>query len=116
MRIRTTFRFRAYTMKTHLIAILLIAAALTAADAQTHKQTFTAPATRPKHRLRTPPPPVTQKMEVDGVVPRAVRGGNPLQMFNPKAPAKYGTSQEAVTYDPNDPYRWRGIKFFEFRF
>jgi len=49
-------------------------------------------------------------------------------MFNPKAPAKYGTSQEAIVYDPapihavayqngqNDGGKWRGIKFFEFRF
>lgn len=98
-------------MKTYLIAILLIAAAFTAVDAET----FTAPVTRPKQRHR-PAPPISQKTEVDGVIPRAVRGGNPLQMFNPLAPRKYGTSQEAVTYDPNDPIRWRGIKFFEFRF
>ncbi len=102
-------------MKTYLIVLFLIAAAVTAADAQTQKQTFTAPVTHPKHRPR-PAPPISQKTEVDGVVPRAIRGGNPLQMFNPNAPRKYGTSQEAVTYDPNDPYRWRGIKFFEFRF
>jgi hypothetical protein len=102
-------------MKTYLIALLLTVAAVTVADAQTRKQTFTAPVTHPKHRPR-PAPPVSQKTEVDGVIPRAIRGGNPLQMFNPFAPRKYGTSQEAVSYDPNDPYRWRGIKFFEFRF
>ena len=101
-------------MKT-LIAIFLIAVAVTAAEAQTKTQSFTAPVTRPKQRPR-PAPPISQKTEVDGVIPRAVRGGNPLQMFNPWAPRKYGTSQEAVTYDPLDPYRWRGIKFFEFRF
>jgi hypothetical protein len=102
-------------MKTYLIALFLIAAAVTAANAQTHKQTFTAPVTQPKHRPR-PAPPISQKTEVDGVIPRAVRGGNPLQMFNPNAPRKYGTSQEAVSYDPDNPIRWRGIKFFEFRF
>jgi hypothetical protein len=103
-------------MKTYLIVILLSAAAVTAANGQAKKQTFTAPVTRPKHHLRPPPAPISQKPEVDGVIPRAVRGGNPLQMFSPWAPRKYGTSQEAVTYDPNDPYRWRGIKLFEFRF
>jgi hypothetical protein len=103
-------------MKIYLIALLLIAAAVTAADAQTQKQTLTAPVTRPKHRLR-PAPPISQKTEVDGVIPRAIRGGNPLQMFNPNAPRKYGTSQESVSYDPTDPYNhWRGFKFFEFRF
>jgi hypothetical protein len=104
-----------YIMKTYLIALLLIGAAVTAVNAQTHKQTFTAPVTHPKHHVR-PAPPISQKAEVDGVIPRGIRGGNFLQMFNPKAPAKYGTSQEAVSYDQNDPYRWRGIKFFEFRF
>ena len=56
---------------------------------------------------------------MDGVIPRAIRGGNLLQMFNPRAPRKYGTSQEAVSFDVTDiyhPEKWRGIKFFEFRF
>jgi hypothetical protein len=100
-------------MKTHLIATLLIAAAVTPVVAETN--TFTAPATHAKARPRTAPP-ISKKTEVDGVVPRAFRGGNPLQMFNPRAPRKYGTSQEAVSYDQNDPNKWRGIKFFEFRF
>jgi hypothetical protein len=98
-------------MKTYLIATLLIAAAITPVVAET----FTAPVTHTKARPR-PAPPISRRTEVDGVIPRAIRGGNPLQMFNPKAPRKYGTSQEAVSYDQNDPYKWRGIKFFEFRF
>jgi len=98
-------------MKTYLIAALLIAAAVTPASAKT----FTARVTPTKARAR-PGPPVSKKMEVDGVIPRAFRGGNPLQMFNPKAPRKYGTSLEAVSYDQDDPNKWRGIKFFEFRF
>jgi hypothetical protein len=101
------------TMKTYLLATLLIAAAVTPVVAQT--KTFTAPVTHAKPRHR-PAPPISQKTEVDGVIPRAIRGGNPLQMFNPRAPRKYGTSQEAVSYDQDDPYKWRGIKFFEFRF
>ena len=103
-------------MKTCLIAALLIAAALTPAVAQT-KKTFTAPVTQKKQRER-PAPPI-YKRAVDGVIPRAVRGGNPLQMLNPKAPPQYGTSQDAVSFDLTDlyhPYKWRGIKFFEFRF
>ena len=103
-------------MKTCLIAALLIAAALTSAVAQT--KTFKAPVTQTKQTHRPPPPPLT-KRAVDGVIPRAVRGGNPLQMLNPKAPPQYGTSQDAVSFDVTDIYRpekWRGIKFFEFRF
>ena len=103
-------------MKTHLIAALLLAAAVSTVMAET--KTFTAPVTQTKQRQR-PAPPISQKTEVDGVIPRGIRGGNLLQMFNPKAPRKYGTSQEAVSFDVTDiyhPYKWRGIKFFEFRF
>jgi hypothetical protein len=102
-------------MKTYLIAALLIAAAVIPVDAKT--KTFTAPVTQKKQRER-PAPPI-YKRDVDGVIPRAIRGGNPIQMLNPRAPAKYGTSQDAVSFDLTDlyhPYKWRGIKFFEFRF
>jgi hypothetical protein len=102
-------------MKTYLIAALLSAAALTPAVAQT--KNFKAPVTQTKQTNRPPPP--LSKRAVDGVIPRAFRGGNPLQMLNPRAPAKYGTSQDAVSFDLTDlyhPYKWRGIKFFEFRF
>ncbi len=102
-------------MKTYLIAALLTAAALTPAVAQT--KNFKAPVTETKQTQRRPAP--ITKRAVDGVIPRAVRGGNPLQMLNPKAPPQYGTSQDAVSFDLTDlyhPYKWRGIKFFEFRF
>ena len=102
-------------MKTYLIAALLIAAAVIPVEAKT--KTFTAPVTQKKQRER-PAPPI-YKRDVDGVIPRAIRGGNPLQMLNPRAPAKYGTSQDAVSFDFTDlyhPYKWRGIKLFEFRF
>jgi hypothetical protein len=99
-------------MKTYLIATLLIAAAVTPVVAET---TLTVPATHARQRHR-PAAPTSQRTVVDGVVVRAFRGGNPLQMFNPRAPRKYGTSLEAVSYDQDDPNKWRGIKFFEFRF
>jgi hypothetical protein len=106
---------RRNTMKTYLIAALLIAAAVTSVVAETN--TFVAPVTPKKQRER-PAPPIYKRV-VDGVIPRAVRGGNPLQMINPRAPRKYGTSLEAVSLDLTDlryPGKWRGIKFFEFRF
>lgn len=98
-------------MKTYLIATLLIASASTPSLAET----FTAPVNQTKAHPR-PAPPISKRTQVDGVIPRAFRGGNPLQMLNPRAPRKYGTSQEAILYDQDDPGRWRGIKFFEFRF
>jgi hypothetical protein len=98
-------------MKTCLLVLCLIATAASSVVAETYR----APITRPKHKQPRPAPPITRR-EVDGVIPRGIRGGNFLQMFNPKAPAKYGTSQEAVCLDPNDPGKWKGIKFFVFRF
>lgn len=101
-------------MKIYLFAALLIAATVTPVVAA---ETFVAPVTPKKQRER-PAPPIS-KRDVDGVIPRAIRGGNPLQMLNPRAPAKYGTSQDAVSLDLTDLYypgKWRGIKFFEFRF
>ena len=99
-------------MKTCLLVSLFIAAAFPAGA-----ETYTVRAPRDKSKPhQTPNAPVSKKVEVTGVIPRGVRGGNFLQMFNPKAPRKYGTSQEAITYDQNDPAKWKGIKFFEFRF
>jgi hypothetical protein len=99
-------------MKTCLLALLLIAAIATSAFAETYR----APITRDRSKPRERPAPPIRQTEVDGVIPRGIRGGNFFQMFNPKAPAKYGTSQEAICYDQNDPAKWKGIKFFVFRF
>jgi hypothetical protein len=106
-------------MKTCLIALLFIATAATSMAAET----YTAPA-RPRTAPRERPTPL-RPGEIDGVIPRGTRGGNFWQMFNPKAPAKYGTSLEAISYDPStvnfntrhdESGKWRGIKFFVFRF
>ena len=53
---------------------------------------------------------------VSGVIPRAIRGGNPLQMLNPFAPAKYGTADENVSLDPEVPGKANGINFFSVSF
>ena len=111
-------------MKTCLLVLCLVATAASSVFAETYRAPVRPPRKQPKERK---PPPLAPA-PVDGVVPRAVRGGNPLQMLNPKAPAKYGTSQEAIVYDytagaavptqngQNDPGKWKGIKFFAFRF
>ena len=66
-------------------------------------------------RATSTPPPITQREKIDGAIPRGVRGGNPLQMLNPQAPAKYGTSLQNVVYDPVTG-RFIGVKFFEIFF
>jgi hypothetical protein len=107
-------------MKTRLFVLCLLVTAASSAFAET----YTAPIKRPKQQPEKKAPPLTAR-DVDGVIPRGIRGGNFLQMFNPKAPAKYGTSLEAISYDPsemnrdprhNEAGKWRGIKLFAFRF
>ena len=89
-------------------------------------QTYTAPVITHKAPVPPKPAPPLPARAPSGVVPRAVRGGNPLQMLNPAAPARYGTAQQSVTLKPGDPGqrngkpedpgKWNGIKLFEFYF
>ena len=97
-------------MKKYLVALLFIAAAAaTNAEAQT-RQTLTAPAAderRDRAERRTEP---VRARRTEGALPRAARGRNPLQMINPAAPRHYyGSVEDTVTYDPNDPRRITGI-------
>ncbi|MBV9010307.1 MAG: hypothetical protein JO354_14260 [Verrucomicrobia bacterium] len=78
-------------------------------------QTFTAPA-QPRRTTRPQPAPPITSRDVEGVVPRAVRGGNPAQMLNPRAPAKYGTSRQNVMLKPDGSGRWNGIRLFVINF
>jgi hypothetical protein len=99
-------------MKIYLTLFVLVATTIAAAAAP---QTFTAPIRARTTKKPAPPPPIYRE-KVQGVVPRAVRGGNPLQMLNPRAPARYGTWVESTSFDPNIPGKWKGIKLFEFFF
>lgn len=66
---------------------------------------------RESHRAAALSAPV-----VSGVIPRVIRGGNPLQMLNPFAPTKYGTAEENVSFDPDVPGKGNGINFFRVSF
>ena len=61
-------------------------------------------------------PAALSTQNISGVIPRAMRGGNPLQMLNPLAPAKYGTAEENVSLDPDVPGKWNGINLFSISF
>ena len=76
-------------------------------------QTFTTTTKTKKQTKPQAPPPISQRQE-QGALQRGARGGNVLQMLNPKAPAKYGTSADSLLIDETG--KWRGIKFFEFFF
>ena len=99
-------------MKTCLLVLCLIATAASSVVAETYR----APVTRPRQKSHEPKAPPLAPAPVDGVVPRGVRGGNFFQMFNPKAPAKYGTSRDSIQYDQNNPSKITGIKLFVFQF
>ena len=97
-------------MKTVVILILAGLAAIASA------QELTAPIGPQKPvRAMPTPPPFLQRPGVQGVVPRAFRGGNPLQMFNPWAPARFGTAEQSVAYNPFTD-RYDQIKLFEIVF
>jgi hypothetical protein len=93
----------------NLFAVVLLFALGSVASGQT----YTAPRFKEKVRAApTPPPQIIKRGDVEGAVPRGVRGGNPLQMLNPLAPAKYGTSAQSVMLEPYTG-KWNGIKLFE---
>jgi hypothetical protein len=104
-------------MKTSLLVLCLIATASSVVG-----ETYRAPIERTRQKQQRERPTPLSPGKVDGVIPRGVRGGNFLQMFNPKAPAKYGTSLDAVVFQPRwlgapfEEEKWKGIKFFVFQF
>jgi hypothetical protein len=68
------------------------------------------------HARQTHRPAILSEPAVSGLIPRAIRGGNPLQMFNPFAPPEYGTGEENVSFDPGVPGKANGINFFSISF
>jgi hypothetical protein len=82
------------------------------ATAPSHTASF---ASRHHARQTHRPTPVSEQ-SISGVIPRAIRGGNPLQMLNPFAPAKYGTAEENVSLDPEVPGKGNGINLFTISF
>lgn len=68
-------------------------------------------------------PKIDEGSRTGGVVPRALRSGNPLQLINPFAPAKYGNGsnmtmsavEQGVT-TPGDTERPISLKIFSWEF
>jgi hypothetical protein len=109
-------------MRTKILIVCLAAAFLTLGQpgraasnrpsASPHTTSFEA-----RQRARqTHRPATVSEQTVSGVIPRAIRGGNPLQMLNPRAPAKYGTAEDNVSLDPDVPGKGNGIKLFSISF
>jgi hypothetical protein len=99
--------------KAFLIAVLAVA------GVSLHAQDFVA---RPK-KPPTPRPNTKgiQQQPNSGVVQKAFRSKNPLQMINPLAPKEYGDGQDSVSYVDTGSIsqgkveqKPKGIKFFSF--
>jgi hypothetical protein len=95
----------------NLLIMTMVLALVGAVSAQTYR----APIGKQKPVRPTGVPPPISRGDVQGAIPRGVRGGNPLQLLNPKAPPEYGTAAQSVVLDP-DTGKWRGIKLFEIFF
>jgi len=68
------------------------------------------------HARQTHRPATLSQQNISGAIPRAIRGGNPLQMLNPLAPTKYGTAEENVSLDSDVPGKGNGINLFSISF
>ena len=66
--------------------------------------------------LKSKSPAAAPIVPTEGVVQVAIRQGNPVQLINPVAPARYGNGQEHVMHDPNDPGKPKGISLFAWSF
>ncbi|MDQ6624495.1 MAG: hypothetical protein M3Y86_13555 [Verrucomicrobiota bacterium] len=85
------------------VVFLFTLAGLASAGAQT----FSTSVNDKRHEPTRRPPPTTATTRPVGAFARVGRG-NPVQLLNPRAPAKYyGPPEETVTYSPyfnRDPY------------
>ena len=111
-----------FAMNTKTLVISLVVGLLTLGQsiwAASNRATAVSRTTTFEQRQRarqTRQPAALSERNVSGVIPRAIRGGNPLQMLNPLAPAKYGTAEESVSLDPDVPGKGNGINFFSISF
>jgi hypothetical protein len=99
-----------------MFGILMVVASLVFAQSpQTQKKTKTFTAKTVTKTRPAPSPPPLRKENTEGVLARAARGGNPLQMLNPRAPAVYGRAEDNVFLDP-ETGKWKGIKLLTINF
>jgi hypothetical protein len=110
-------------MKKIFLSILL-AAATGAAFGQgqgelttTTTTTTTAATGELQTQLPKPRPPAAAPIvPTEGAVQMAIRTGQPIQLINPVAPARFGSGQERVSHDPKDPGKPKGIVLFAWSF
>jgi hypothetical protein len=98
------------------IGLLTLGQPAWAAGNRTTVSSSTASFESRQHMRQTRRPATLSGQTVSGVIPRAIRGGNPLQMLNPFAPAKYATAGESVSLDPYLSGKVNGINFVSLSF
>ena len=109
-------------MKKIFLSILLASASsvafgqgqgeLTTTTTRTTTTTSELPTTLPKPR----PPAAAPIVPTEGAVQMAIRTGQPIQLINPAAPARFGSGHERVSHDPKDPGKPKGIVLFAWSF
>lgn len=96
-----------------LTGVLMVVASLVFAQPpQPQKKIFTSKTTKPRPSQTAPP---LRRENTEGSLARAVRGGNPLQLLNPRAPAVYGRAEDNVFLDP-DTGKWKGFRLLTINF
>src|SRR5262249_51715908 len=86
-------------MKRILPVITMLGVLGLAGGAAAQEVIFVKPQIEPSNRkkLEQKEPKIDEGSRTGGVIPRAVRSGNPLQLINPWAPAKYGNGSNMTT-------------------
>ena len=94
-------------MKKHFLVVFLIAiAGSVTAHAQT--QNFSAQGGSREQAVQRQAPPAPARRGEIGAFTRGVRGGNPLQIINPRAPRRYyGAPQDTVTWEQRGDFHTR---------
>jgi hypothetical protein len=111
-------------MKRTLLSILLAAATSVAfgqgqgqlTTSNTATTTTTATGELQTQLPKPRPPSAAPIVPTEGAVQMAIRTGQPIQLINPAAPARFGNGQEHVSHDPNNPGKPKGIVLFAWSF
>ena len=106
-------------MKKLFLSILLAAATSVAFGQGQGELTTTTTTTTTGRVQRTIPndrPASAPIVPTEGAVQLAIRTGQPIQLINPAAPARFGNAHERVSHDPKDPGKPKGIVLFAWSF
>lgn len=106
-------------MKKTFLSILLAGATSIALGQEQGELTTTTTTPRSEVITTLPkprPPSAAPIVPIEGAVQVAIRTGNPIQLINPAAPARYGNAQDHVSHDPKDPGKPKGVVLFAWSF